>query len=454
MSTKLNVQRGRDRRCRGRETSRRTAGSRGTRANTTSTRRRSDSLTASQARASMRRGEMQQQVGQPPRRSAAARSSPPPRPGRSGTPRPDSPADHSADQPTSTADQLEQPDERRGRDPLGENGRVVEFSINHERSTVRSTLGLPASDHARGRDGPRSRGRSSGTGLPASWSDCPSSAARRLCALDDRADLRLRGRRSSPRGADLGHVAHLQQAVDAAQLLQLALVQEWRCGRRRPARRPAGGCTSGPSCPASLEVEDQVLHLAACRSGPGRWSARRAGSAPGSLISAWARPMRRVMPLEYSLQLPPLGPRPGRPCSISSAVRCRRTSAGHVEQPAVEVERLLGVEEAVQVRLLGQVADPLVLGDVGGVAAEDQGLAAGGKEQPQEQLDRGRLARAVGAQQAEDLAAADLQVEGLQGPDLLPAPEIAIDLGEVAGFDRRRRLGMRSPRRYARRRPR
>ena len=55
----------------------------------------------------------------------------------------------------------------------------------------------------------------------------------------------------------------------------------------------------------------------------------------------------------------------------------------HVEQPAVEVERLLGVEEAVQVRLFRQVAEPLVLADVGGVFAEHQGLALGGKQQAQ-----------------------------------------------------------------------
>ena len=48
-----------------------------------------------------------------------------------------------------------------------------------------------------------------------------------------------------------------------------------------------------------------------------------------------------------------------------------------VEQPAVEVERLLGIQEAVQIRLFRQVADPLVLADVGGVFAEDQGLALG-----------------------------------------------------------------------------
>ena len=80
----------------------------------------------------------------------------------------------------------------------------------------------------------------------------------------------------------------------------------------------------------------------------------------------------------------------------------------HVEQPAVEVERLLGVEEAIEVGLLRQIADALVLGDVGGRLAENEGIAVGGEKQTQEELDGGGLAGAVGAEQAEDLALADL----------------------------------------------
>ena len=68
---------------------------------------------------------------------------------------------------------------------------------------------------------------------------------------------------------------------------------------------------------------------------------------------------------------------------------------------------------------------------VGGGLAEDEGLALGGKQQAQQQLDGRGLARAVGAEQAEDLALADLQVEGLEGGLLLPAPEVAIDLGQL-----------------------
>ena len=80
----------------------------------------------------------------------------------------------------------------------------------------------------------------------------------------------------------------------------------------------------------------------------------------GSLISAWARPMRRVMPLEYSwsCRLRALS----RPTSlISESTRCSRDVGRHVEQPAVEVERLLGRQKPVQVRLFRQIAEPLVL---------------------------------------------------------------------------------------------
>ena len=45
------------------------------------------------------------------------------------------------------------------------------------------------------------------------------------------------------------------------------------------------------------------------------------------------------------------------------------------------------------------------------------------------------LPEPFGPEQPEDLAAADFQVQGLQGPDLLPPPEIAINLGETSGFD-------------------
>src|SRR5262249_7888033 len=80
-------------------------------------------------------------------------------------------------------------------------------------------------------------------------------------------------------------------------------------------------------------------------------------------------------------------------------------------------------------------ADALVLGDVRGGLAEDERLALGGEQEAEQELDRRRLARAVRAEQAEDLALADLDVEGAEGGLLLTAPEVAVDLGSLAGFD-------------------
>src|SRR5262249_30342002 len=81
------------------------------------------------------------------------------------------------------------------------------------------------------------------------------------------------------------------------------------------------------------------------------------------------------------------------------------------------------------------VADALVLGDVERRLAEDERLPGGGEEQAQEQLDGRGLARAVGAEQAEDLAALDLDVQRVQGGLLAPAPEVAVDLRQVASLD-------------------
>ena len=81
------------------------------------------------------------------------------------------------------------------------------------------------------------------------------------------------------------------------------------------------------------------------------------------------------MPLEYSLQLPAAGPVEAD--HLDQLVDPLAAHGGrHVEQPAVEVERLFGVQKPVEIRLFRQIADPLVLGDVGRVFPEDERLAA------------------------------------------------------------------------------
>ena len=67
--------------------------------------------------------------------------------------------------------------------------------------------------------------------------------------------------------------------------------------------------------------------------------------------------------------------------------------------------------------------------------AEDGALAGGGKDQPEQQLDRGALARAVGPEQAKHLAALDVQIQIVEGANLVAAPEVLVDLGQVFDLD-------------------
>src|SRR5262249_6126221 len=101
----------------------------------------------------------------------------------------------------------------------------------------------------------------------------------------------------------------------------------------------------------------------------------------------------------------------------------------------VKIERFLGVQELVQIRFLGQIADPLILADLGGRRSEDDSLAIRGKQKAEQQFDRGGLTRAVGAQETKYLAAVDLQVQSGERAFLLPAPEIPVNLGQSARFD-------------------
>src|SRR5262249_33808953 len=65
-----------------------------------------------------------------------------------------------------------------------------------------------------------------------------------------------------------------------------------------------------------------------------------------------------------------------------------------LEEPAVKVERLLGVQKAVEIRLLWQIADALVLANLVGGEVEDNGVAVGGAQQAEQELDGGGLAGA------------------------------------------------------------
>ena len=77
---------------------------------------------------------------------------------------------------------------------------------------------------------------------------------------------------------------------------------------------------------------------------------------------------------------------------------------------AEEDELVEDLHLLVDAALLGQVADPAAAVEVGWAAEELHGAAVG-QQDAHHHADRGRLARAVGAQQAVDRAGLDLQVE-------------------------------------------
>jgi hypothetical protein len=108
---------------------------------------------------------------------------------------------------------------------------------------------------------------------------------------------------------------------------------------------------------------------------------------------------------------------------------------GQVEEAAEEVDGFPGVEVAVEVGFLGEVTDSAFSGDVSGGVTEYFDMAAGGVEEPEEHFDRGRFTGAVGAEEAEDFAAADFEVDVIDGAGFRAAPEVLEDFGEAADDD-------------------
>src|SRR6202030_4370855 len=101
-----------------------------------------------------------------------------------------------------------------------------------------------------------------------------------------------------------------------------------------------------------------------------------------------------------------------QPDHVNQFLRALAAQAGgHIEEPDVEIERLLGIEELVEIRFFGQIADALILGDLGGGLAEYQSVPFGRKEKPEQQFDGRGLAGAIGPEQTKKLAAVDLQVQ-------------------------------------------
>ena len=141
---------------------------------------------------------------------------------------------------------------------------------------------------------------------------------------------------------------------------------------------------------------------------------------------------------------------------MSRARALAALGAGHVEQGADQIEKLLGREVLVEIRALGQVAERRLASRFGNRAAEHLGATARGEDQAHEHLERGGLARAVGAEIAEDLATPNLeagfldrldalaqkaQVEGLGQPSARSTTSVMATLGTGGMNKEKRRNG-------------
>lgn len=125
---------------------------------------------------------------------------------------------------------------------------------------------------------------------------------------------------------------------------------------------------------------------------------------------------------------------------------------GDPEDFSVEAQQLLGGEKFVIVGQLGQVADALAGDGFANVDAEEFGRAAGGADEAEEDVHGGRLARAVGAEEAENLAAADREVEAVDGDfdagvGVLAAAystrrSVIFKMGSMTDTQRRQRVGV------------
>ena len=107
--------------------------------------------------------------------------------------------------------------------------------------------------------------------------------------------------------------------------------------------------------------------------------------------------------------------------SVSSASVLRNSAGGDRVDLAMELEAVGGGEVPPELVLLAHDQGELAAEPVGplpGDEVEHPGLAAGGVDQPGEHLQRGGLARPVGAEEGHHLAGLDGEADAVDGADL------------------------------------
>src|SRR6185437_7765100 len=92
-----------------------------------------------------------------------------------------------------------------------------------------------------------------------------------------------------------------------------------------------------------------------------------------------------------------------------------------------KVEGLAGIEIAIEIGFLRQITDARFSLHVARGMPENFDVPLGGIEQAEEQFYGRRLAGAVGPEQAKDFAAADIEIDVIDGAGLGAAPEVFKD---------------------------
>ncbi len=108
---------------------------------------------------------------------------------------------------------------------------------------------------------------------------------------------------------------------------------------------------------------------------------------------------------------------------------------GQVKQVAKKIERLARIEVSVEIGFLGQVPNAGLRLDVSRRMSEDLDVSFGRIKEPEQQLDGCRCSRPVRTEQAETLAAADFEIDVVDGARRGAVPEILEDFGEPADRD-------------------
>ena len=132
----------------------------------------------------------------------------------------------------------------------------------------------------------------------------------------------------------------------------------------------------------------------------------------GEPISAWARPRRCCIPFDI---VPMRRPPASLQADELEQLRALARPAVGLRELLVQLEQLLARAPVGEAEQLGEVAERPVRGDRPGGGAAHGRAARGRRDEAAGDLDQRALARAVRAQQPDQLALADLEVDAREG---------------------------------------